>query len=41
MFMADGMPDPARFHHAVMPLLERASRGRTACVMRACGEMVM
>ena len=39
-FMADGMPDPARFRDAITPLIERACRGRKDCVIRAYGEMV-
>jgi hypothetical protein len=39
-FMVDGMPDPARFRHAITPLIERACRGRKECVIRAYGEMV-
>lgn len=38
-FMVDGMPDPARFRHAVGDLLARASAGGTRSV-RAFGEMV-
>jgi hypothetical protein len=39
-FMVDGMPDPGRFKRAVVPLLEKACRGRSECVVRAYGEMV-
>jgi hypothetical protein len=39
-FMVDGMPDPAGFRDAVTPLIERASRGRKDCLIRAYGEMV-
>lgn len=39
-FMIDGMPDPERFRDTVAPLVERARRGRTECVVRAYGEMV-
>jgi hypothetical protein len=39
-FMVDGMPDPARFRDAIIPLIERACRGRKDCVIRAYGEMV-
>jgi hypothetical protein len=39
-FMVDGMPDPARFRDAMVPLIERAGRGRKDCVIRAYGEMV-
>jgi hypothetical protein len=40
LFMVDGMPDAARFKSAVVPLLERACRGRKDCIVRANGEMV-
>lgn len=39
-FMRDRMPDPALFRDAMIPLIEKASRGRTDCVIRAYGEMV-
>jgi KaiC/GvpD/RAD55 family RecA-like ATPase len=39
-FMLDGMPDPDRFSDAIIPLIEKASRGRRNCVIRAYGEMV-
>jgi hypothetical protein len=39
-FMVDGMPDADRFRAATIPLIERASRRRQACVIRAYGEMV-
>jgi hypothetical protein len=39
-FMVNGMPDTARFQDEVVPLIERACRGREECVVRAYGEMV-
>jgi hypothetical protein len=39
-FMVDGMPERGLFESAVVPLLEKACRGRTDCVVRAYGEMV-
>jgi hypothetical protein len=39
-FMVDGMPDPARFSDTVAPIIEKASRRRQDCVVRAYGEMV-
>ena len=39
-FMVDGMPDAARFQDAVIPLIDKACRGREDCVVRAYGEMV-
>ncbi|HET7696665.1 MAG TPA: MEDS domain-containing protein [Vicinamibacterales bacterium] len=39
-FMVGDMPDASRFRDAVIPLIERASRGRPGCVVRAYGEMV-
>jgi hypothetical protein len=39
-FMVAGMPDPASFKDEIIPLIERACRGRTGCVVRAYGEMV-
>jgi hypothetical protein len=39
-FMLHGMPDPVRFRHRIVPLIEQASRGRSDCVIRAYGEMV-
>lgn len=39
-FMVDGMPDPVRFADTLAPVLEKASRGRKDCVVRAYGEMV-
>jgi len=39
-FMVDGVPHAGRFKDAVVPLIERASRGRKDCVVRAYGEMV-
>jgi hypothetical protein len=39
-FMIDGMPDAALFRAAMIPIIERACRGRTDCVVRAYGEMV-
>jgi hypothetical protein len=39
-FMLDGMPDTDRFHRFVTATLERVTRGRGDCVVRAYGEMV-
>lgn len=39
-FMVDGMPDAERFRRTMIPVLERACRHRTDCVVRAYGEMV-
>src|SRR5687768_12136082 len=39
-FMVDGMPDRAFFRAAMIPIIERACRGRENCVIRAYGEMV-
>ena len=39
-FMVDGMPRADLFRAAMIPLVERACRGRTDCVVRAYGEMV-
>jgi len=39
-FMVDGVPDAALFRRAMTPVIERACRGRTDCVVRAYGEMV-
>ena len=39
-FMVDGVPDPTRFRRALIPLIERAGKGRAGCVIRAYGEMV-
>jgi hypothetical protein len=39
-FMFDGMPDRELFRAAMIPLIERACRGRQDCVIRAYGEMV-
>jgi hypothetical protein len=39
-FMVDGMPDARRFRQAMIPIIERACRGRADCVIRAYGEMV-
>lgn len=38
--MVDGLPDPRQFREAIIPVIERACRGRTDCVVRAYGEMV-
>jgi hypothetical protein len=40
MFMVDGMPNTALFRDAIVPVIERACRGREDCVIRAYGEMV-
>ena len=39
-FMVDGMPDAALFTETIIPMIERACRGRADCVIRAYGEMV-
>jgi len=39
-FMVEGMPDLERFEESVLPLVDRACRERTGCVVRAYGEMV-
>jgi hypothetical protein len=39
-FMVDGMPNAALFHKTIVPVIERACRGRRDCVVRAYGEMV-
>jgi hypothetical protein len=39
-FMLDGMPDRVLFRAAMIPIIERACRGRENCVIRAYGEMV-
>jgi hypothetical protein len=39
-FMVDGMPNQALFTEAIVPVIERACRGRKDCVVRAYGEMV-
>jgi hypothetical protein len=39
-FMVDGMPDAGLFRDALVPVIERACRGRKPCVVRAYGEMV-
>ena len=39
-FMADALPDADRFEETMMPLIDRACRGRVDCVIRAYGEMV-
>ena len=39
-FMIDGMPDASRFTQTMIPLIERACRGRKNCTIRAYGEMV-
>jgi MEDS: MEthanogen/methylotroph, DcmR Sensory domain len=39
-FMVDGLPDPHRFRAAMVPLIERACKGRTNFTVRAYGEMV-
>jgi hypothetical protein len=36
----DGMPDPSRFTQAMVPLIEKACRGRKDCRIRLYGEMV-
>ena len=38
--MVDGVPVGELFQEATIPAIERASRGRTGCVIRAYGEMV-
>jgi DcmR-like sensory protein len=39
-FMVEGMPDLERFEESMLPLVDRACRERTGCVIRAYGEMV-
>jgi MEDS: MEthanogen/methylotroph, DcmR Sensory domain len=39
-FMVDGMPNAAMFTDTIVPVIERACRGRRDCVVRAYGEMV-
>jgi hypothetical protein len=39
-FMIDGMPDASRFTQAMVPLIEKACRGRKDCRIRLYGEMV-
>jgi hypothetical protein len=39
-FMVDGLPDADRFEETMMPIIDRACRGRVDCVIRAYGEMV-
>jgi hypothetical protein len=39
-FMRDGMPDGTLFRDSMVPVIDRACRGRTDCVIRAYGEMV-
>jgi hypothetical protein len=39
-FMVNGMPDAGRFTRTMSPIIERAARGRSDCVVRAYGEMV-
>lgn len=39
-FMTGGMPDSARFASTIVPVLEKTSRGRKECTVRAYGEMV-
>jgi MEDS: MEthanogen/methylotroph, DcmR Sensory domain len=38
--MVDGMPDSMRFHHTLVPVIEKACGGRQDRVVRAYGEMV-
>jgi MEDS: MEthanogen/methylotroph, DcmR Sensory domain len=40
MFMVDGMPNAELFTDAIVPVIERACRGRKDCIVRAYGEMV-
>jgi hypothetical protein len=40
MFMVDGMPDDGLFVAAMTRAIEKVSRGRTKCTVRAYGEMV-
>jgi hypothetical protein len=39
-FMVDGMPNASRFRRTMIPIIEKACRGRENCVIRAYGEMV-
>ena len=40
LFMVDGMPNAEKFESAMLPVIDRACRGRQDCVIRAYGEMV-
>lgn len=40
LFMVDGMPHAEQFESAMLPVIDRACRGRENCVIRAYGEMV-
>ena len=40
LFMVDGMPNAEKFESAMLPVIDRACRGRQNCVIRAYGEMV-
>ena len=40
LFMVDGMPNAEKFESAMLPVIDKACRGREDCVIRAYGEMV-
>ena len=40
LFMVDGMPNAETFEKAMLPVIDKACRGRQDCVIRAYGEMV-
>jgi hypothetical protein len=40
LFMVDGMPNAEKFEAAMLPVIDKACRGREDCVLRAYGEMV-
>ena len=40
LFMVDGMPNAEKFESAMLPVIDKACRGRQDCVIRAYGEMV-
>jgi hypothetical protein len=40
LFMVDGMPNADKFEDAMLPIIDKACRGRQDCVIRAYGEMV-
>ena len=40
LFMVDGMPKAEKFESAMLPVIDKACRGRQDCVIRAYGEMV-
>jgi hypothetical protein len=40
LFMVNGMPNAKNFESAMLPVIDKACRGRQDCVIRAYGEMV-